>query len=133
MSLNISTELQDVDNAAVEKDTRALQIPLMTVERAWAYAMQLKFEMNTEPRKRFHMINRLRKAAKEAERLDELVQGSGERCDARSKLETTAYAAWIRGTLMFELHQWKEAAAELTTARSIYEKLSSTLGGYKTS
>ena len=120
--------MQDVDNAAVEKDTRALQIPLMTVERAWAYAMQLKFEMNTEPRKRFHMVNRLRKAAKEAERLDELVQSSGERCDARSKLETTAYAAWIRGTLMFELHQWKEAAAELTAARSIYEKLSSTLG-----
>ena len=112
----------------MEKDPRALQIPLMTVERAWAYAMQLKFEMNTEPRKRFHMINRLRKAAKEAERLDELVQSSGERCDARSKLETTAYTAWIKGTLMFELHQWKEAAAELTTARSIYEKLSSTLG-----
>jgi len=119
---------KDVDNAAVEKDTRALQIPLMTVERAWAYAMQLKFEMNSEPRKRFHMINRLRKAAKESERLDGLVQSSGERCDARSKLETTAYAAWIRGTLRFELQQWKEAAAELTAARSIYEKLSSTLG-----
>jgi hypothetical protein len=30
----------------------------MSCERAWAYAMQLKFELNTEPRKKYHMINR---------------------------------------------------------------------------
>jgi len=35
-----------------------MQIPLMSCERAWAYAMQLKFELNTEPRKKYHMINR---------------------------------------------------------------------------
>jgi signal recognition particle subunit SRP68 len=115
----------DVDNIA--KDSKTLQIPLMSTERAWAYAMQLKFEMNTEPRKKYHMVNRLRKAAKEAEKLDALVAEAGERCDARTKLETKAYAAWIKGTLLFELQQWKEAAADLTAARAIYEKLASAL------
>ncbi len=59
--------------AETMKEEKHLQIPLMTVERAWAYAMQLKFEMNTEPRKRYHMINRLRKAQKESEKLEKLV------------------------------------------------------------
>ncbi len=55
------------------KEEKHLEIPLMTVERAWSYAMQLKFEMNTEPRKRYHMVNRLRKAQKESEKLEKLV------------------------------------------------------------
>ena len=32
--------------------------------------------MNTEPRKKFHMINRLRKAQKEADKLEKLVMAS---------------------------------------------------------
>ena len=36
----------------------------MMAERAWGYAMQLKQESNTEPRKKFHLISRLYKAAK---------------------------------------------------------------------
>lgn len=34
----------------------------MMAERAWSYAMQLRQEANTEPRKKFHLISRLRKA-----------------------------------------------------------------------
>jgi RNA-binding signal recognition particle 68 len=41
----------------------------MSCERAWAYAMQLKFEMNTEPRKKYHMHNRLKKATQFATKL----------------------------------------------------------------
>jgi signal recognition particle subunit SRP68 len=48
----------------------------MSCERAWAYAMQLKFEMNTEPRKKYHMINRLKKAAQNAAKLDSLCNES---------------------------------------------------------
>lgn len=44
-------------------DVRYLEICVMLTERAWAYAMQLRQESNTEPRKRFHLIKRLRKAA----------------------------------------------------------------------
>merc|ERR1719369_2016960 len=52
------------------KDEKHLHIPLVTAERAWAYYMQLKFESNSDPRKKFHMINRLREARKYAAQLD---------------------------------------------------------------
>jgi len=61
-------------------------LPLIDAERAWAYAMQLKSEANTEPRKRFHMISRLRKAVQHATMLDRLCNDSGV-FDARTKLE----------------------------------------------
>ena len=45
-------------NNEISSEAKHLQVPLMSAERAWAYAMQLKFEMNTDARKKFHMINR---------------------------------------------------------------------------
>ena len=64
---------------------RFLHIPLMDAERAWSYAMELKLLANTEPRKRFHLVRRLRKAAHYAGELETLCQS--EKCDARTKLE----------------------------------------------
>jgi len=61
-------------------------LPLIDAERAWAYAMQLKSEANTEPRKRFHLISRLRKAVQHANTLDRLCNDSG-LFDARTKLD----------------------------------------------
>lgn len=47
--------------------------------------MQLKQEANTEPRKRFHLLARLRKAAKHSEKLEKLCESP---CvDAKTKLE----------------------------------------------
>jgi len=45
---------------------------VLGAERAWAYAMQLKQESNTEPRKRFHLVNKLRRACFYALQLQEL-------------------------------------------------------------
>ena len=64
---------------------RYLHLPLMDAERAWATAMQLKSEANTEPRKRFHMLSRLRKALQHADLLVKLCESN--KCDARTKLE----------------------------------------------
>ena len=47
--------------------------------------MQLKSEANTEPRKRFHMMSRLKKAVVHAQTLAELCEN--DKCDARTKLE----------------------------------------------
>lgn len=55
-------------------DDKFLQIPLTLAERAWSYAMQLRIESNTEPRKKFHLINKLRKAATYALQLQELIE-----------------------------------------------------------
>lgn len=108
-----------------KSDERYLEIPLMLSERCWAYAMQLRQESNTEPRKKFHLIQKLRKACIYALQLEELCQQ--ERCDARTKLEAQAYVAWIQGSLQFELQIWLKATENLKKAQVIYEKLVSAL------
>ncbi|KAG5881222.1 hypothetical protein JTB14_035481 [Gonioctena quinquepunctata] len=119
---------RDITNAHVlnpRSDERFLHIPLMLSERCWAYAMQLRQEANTEPRKKFHLIQKLRKSCVYALQFDELCKQ--DRCDARTKLEAQAYVSWIHGTLQFELQLWQQAAENLKKAQVIYEKLASTL------
>lgn len=57
----------------------------MSAERAWSYAMELKQLSNTEVRKRFHLIRRMKKAVHFAKILHELSDDDG--YDARTKLE----------------------------------------------
>lgn len=119
---------RDVTLANLERensDERFIHIPLMLAERAWAYAMQLRQEANTEPRKRFHLVGKLRKATVYALQLQELC--NSEYCDARTKLEAEAYSAWIHGSLHFELSLWKSAAENLKKAQVIYENLAQAL------
>jgi len=101
-------------------DAKFLQIPLMSAERAWAMAMQLKQEANSEPRKRFHLMERLRKAVKHAAELAAFGDALG---DARTKLETQAYHAWMNGTLCFELEHWENALQSFNRAKTIYKRL----------
>ncbi|KAL8616979.1 hypothetical protein ACOMHN_041897 [Nucella lapillus] len=102
-------------------DSRYIQLPLFCAERCWAYAMQLKSEANTEPRKRFHMASRLKKAVQYADELAMLCESP--KCDARTKLECQAYSAWIHGSLHFELSNWEKAVEFFTKAKTIYAKL----------
>ncbi|KAM5136069.1 signal recognition particle subunit SRP68 [Mantella aurantiaca] len=104
-------------------DNRYLLIILMDAERAWSYAMQLKMEANTEPRKRFHLLSRLRKAVKHAEDLERLCDS--ERVDAKTKLEAQAYSAYLNGMLQFEQQRWEEAMKAFNKCKTIYEKLAS--------
>lgn len=100
---------------------KSISIPLMLTERAWSYAMQLRLEANTEPRKKFHLISRLRKATKYALLLQQLCENS--KFDSRTKLEAEGYVAWIHGTLHFELQLWSSAIEYFKKAQMIYEKL----------
>ncbi|GAB1297088.1 Signal recognition particle subunit SRP68 [Apodemus speciosus] len=102
-------------------DNRYLLLVLMDAERAWSYAMQLKQEANTEPRKRFHLLSRLRKAVKHAEELERLCESN--RVDAKTKLE--AYTAYLSGMLRFEHQEWKAAIEAFNKCKTIYEKLAS--------
>ncbi|KAG7210457.1 hypothetical protein KM043_011985 [Ampulex compressa] len=106
-------------------DDKFLQVPLVMAERAWSYAMQLRQESNTEPRKKFHLISRLRKAATYSLQLQELIENVN--CDARTKLEAQAYVAWMHGSLHFELQLWKNAMENLKKAQVVYGKLASAL------
>uniref|UniRef100_A0A674AXX5 Signal recognition particle subunit SRP68 n=1 Tax=Salmo trutta TaxID=8032 RepID=A0A674AXX5_SALTR len=102
---------------------RYLLLVLMEAERAWSYAMQLKQEANTEPRKRFHLLSRLRKAAKHGERLEKLCESP--RVDAKTKLEAQAYTSYLSGMVRFELQEWKAAMEAFNKCKTIYEKLAS--------
>ncbi|KAJ8399685.1 hypothetical protein AAFF_G00407900 [Aldrovandia affinis] len=104
-------------------DNRYLLLGLMEAERAWSYAMQLKQEANTEPRKRFHLLSRLRKAAKHGEHLERLCESP--RVDAKTKLEAQAYTSYLSGMVQFELQQWKAAMEAFNKCKTIYEKLAS--------
>lgn len=104
-------------------DNRYLLLVLMEAERAWSYAMQLKQEANTEPRKRFHLLARLRKAAKHGEHLERLCESP--RVDAKTKLEAQAYTAYLTGMVQFELQEWKSAMEAFNKCKTIYEKLAS--------
>uniref|UniRef100_A0A336KGJ9 Signal recognition particle subunit SRP68 n=1 Tax=Culicoides sonorensis TaxID=179676 RepID=A0A336KGJ9_CULSO len=106
-------------------DERFIHIPLILAERAWAYAMQLRQESNTEPRKRFHLISKLKKAVVYAHQLQDLC--NTDTFDARTKLECEAYVAWMEGSLKFELSAWKEAAENLKKAQLVYQNLAQAL------
>jgi signal recognition particle subunit SRP68 len=108
-------------------DSRYLLIPLFQAERAWAYSMQLKQESNSETRKRFHLLNRLRKAIKYARELEKLCQLS--KCDARAKLEAQGYASVLNGQFFFERQEWDKSLSHFALAKAIYEKLSAALVG----
>ncbi|CAG4980185.1 signal recognition particle subunit SRP68 [Colias croceus] len=107
-------------------ENRLLCVPLLQAERAWAHAMQLRQEANTEPRKKFHLVSRLKKACSHAHMLLQLCEQSGV-CDARTQLEAGAYAAWLSGALLVELQQWRPAAESLKRAQIVLEKLCAAL------
>lgn len=108
------------------KDDRFLMISLMTVERCWSYAMQLKEESLDDSRKKYSMRNKLRKAAKYVISFEKLVEESGV-CDARTQLEVEGYSAWLQGTVLFELADWKgewdKPVDYFNKALAIYSKL----------
>lgn len=103
-------------------DERFLYIPLMLAERAWAYAMQLRQESNTEQRKKFHLTNKLRRACVYSLQLQELGNQS-HRLDSKTKLEVEAYVAGMHGVLHFELGLWQSAADNFKKSQIIYENL----------
>ncbi|CAH2037740.1 unnamed protein product, partial [Iphiclides podalirius] len=110
---------------AANAENRLLCVPLLQAERAWAHAMQLRQEANTEPRKKFHLVARLRKAYAHAQTLLQLCESGA--CDARTQLEAGAYAAWLGGVLLLELQQWRAAADSLQRAQLVLENLSAAL------
>uniref|UniRef100_A0A915DT24 Signal recognition particle subunit SRP68 n=1 Tax=Ditylenchus dipsaci TaxID=166011 RepID=A0A915DT24_9BILA len=100
--------------------SRFLEVVIFDIERNWAYAMQLKLEIGDElrSRKKFHMKQKLRKAAKYSRHLEHLTK-TCDQVNTTTKFEAQAYSAFIRGALYVEFRMWRKALEK------IYEKLSS--------
>ncbi|KAI1881193.1 hypothetical protein JX265_000019 [Neoarthrinium moseri] len=107
-----------------------LHLLLLTAERAWSHAMELKALHSTDTqgitgRTRSHIISRLDKAAKVAERLVELLADqAASGASPTDGLEAKAYAALIRGAERFEKQSWEPCLRSYSTARVIYIALS---------
>ncbi|KAJ3285673.1 signal recognition particle subunit srp68 [Borealophlyctis nickersoniae] len=114
-------ERKDVTAGSLAKGGRQLEILLYEAERAWAYAMELKRESTAEPRKRVHLVGRLRKAAQAAGKLENICQEV--ETEARTALDVQAYAALMEGYVLFEQQQWQAALDKFAAARTIYQKL----------
>lgn len=103
---------------------RMLVIPLCLSERAWSYAMQLKQEVSECPRRRFHLVRRLEKAAEHATRFEKLVHDIESPCSERTKKEATAYAAYMNGLYKMERENWTGAKDDFHKSLVLYTALS---------
>lgn len=103
---------------------RYLHLPLFCAERAWFYAMQLKSEANTEPRKKFHTLARIKKALFYAEEFGNLCDSP--KCDARTKLESQVRVSTENGSITDQVDRciydsvWFKYIFTLSTFRHIY-------------
>ncbi|XP_049393097.1 uncharacterized protein LOC125857543 [Solanum stenotomum] len=103
-------------------EVRFLHVVLYTAERAWSHAMEKKtLPDGPNARQRSYLIGRLRKAVKWASLFQELCSIKG---DSRTSLEAEAYAAYMKGSLLFEQDQnWDVALKCFKSARAVYEEL----------
>lgn len=107
---------------ATVTEARFLHVVLYTVERAWSHAMEKKtLPDGPNARQRSYLIGRLRKAVKWASLFQELCSIKG---DSRTSLEAEAYAAYMKGNLLFEQDKnWDVALKCFKSARAVYEEL----------
>lgn len=87
------------------KDPNSLFYPLLNAERCWAYANELKEELNEtrNARIRYHIIGRIKKASSWSKQLMELCH---QLCDDRTALESDAYYYYMRGNEGVEMTNW---------------------------
>jgi len=105
-------------------DMRFLEIPLVSAERAWSFAVQLKSDNATSasfnPRWRHHSIQRLSKAVRWARKLDEMCKVHA---DQRSQLEAETYLAFMEGIYLVEKEEYADALTKLRLCRRVCERL----------
>lgn len=108
--------------ASTVTEVRFLHLVFYMAERAWSHAMEKKtLPDGPNARQRSYLIGRLRKAVKWATLFQELCAFKG---DSRTSLEAEAYAAYMKGSLLFEQDQhWDIALKCFKSSRAVYEEL----------
>ncbi|KAI9323660.1 hypothetical protein BX666DRAFT_1889090 [Dichotomocladium elegans] len=106
---------------ATFSDARYLHLYIYEVERAWAYAMELKQELasSMDGRKRHHLRKRLKRASQQAETLYQLCEKQS--VERRAAMDVKAYGATMKGYLLAEQQEWQAALNAFVISRVIYE------------
>lgn len=108
-----------------------IHLLLLSSERAWALAMQMKSLHAAESgtrgitgSTRQHIGSRLQKASFYASQLVELLTSRSEsEADAEAILEARAYHSSMRGSIEFEKQHWEKSLQEYSEAHFIYAAL----------
>jgi signal recognition particle subunit SRP68 len=125
------TDFREVTAKQIAENHVYLHLLLLTAERAWAHAMELKAVHSSDAkgltgRTRSHIISRLDKGARVAERMVEILSDTAASGAIHiNLLEAKAYASLIRGAERFEKRNWESCLKSYATARIIYNALSS--------
>ncbi|KAJ3369957.1 signal recognition particle subunit srp68 [Allomyces arbusculus] len=128
-------------NAETANDIKHVLALVFTVDRYWAYAMDLAEQAKlvdevSANQKRRHMLKKLKLAASSAEHLEQVIVELAKRAkdtdgaeDATLQfsltdvLEVRAYAHEMNGRYLFEKHLWQEALDHFLGAKSVYENI----------
>lgn len=124
-------DYREITAEQIAEDHDYLHLILLTAERDWAHALELKAVHSADAkgitgRNRSHIISRLNKAARIADQLVQLLaNGSASGASNIDALEATAYAALLRGAEQFEKQRWEPSLKSYSTVRIIYSALAS--------
>jgi hypothetical protein len=103
--------------------TNHLSFLIVSIERAWSYAMQLKSELHSDiPRKRFHVIKRMKRAAKWAVLLEQCCEDP-KSMSTLTAIQIIAYVNDILGQAWFESDQLNKSLNYFIRAKYVYEQL----------
>ncbi|KNE60705.1 hypothetical protein AMAG_06067 [Allomyces macrogynus ATCC 38327] len=129
-------------NAETANDLKHVLALVFTVDRYWAYAMDLAEQAKlvdevSANQKRRHMLKKLKLAASSAGHLEQVVVELAKRAKDTADggkeaalqfsltdvLEVRAYAHEMNGRYLFEKHLWQEALDHFLGAKSVYENI----------
>lgn len=113
---------------------RYVYLQLLAAERAWAHAMSMKASHAADTKgmaskTRSHIVSRLDKGARTAERLAEALSSSPSPASSADVLDARAYAAMLRGAALFEKRSWEACLKSYAVCRIIYSALATSAKG----
>jgi signal recognition particle subunit SRP68 len=109
-------------------------LQLLTAERTWAHAMSMKASHTADTKgmtgkARSHIVSRLEKGARTAERLAQALSSSASGASPTDTLDARAYAALLRGAALFEKQSWDACLKSYAVCRIIYSALATSVKG----
>lgn len=127
---------QKLDLQVLIQKLRFIYLLLLTSERAWALAMQIKSTHSAESgahgstgSTKSHIHSRLHKASTYAGQLVKLLKNKQvTKATSEALLEARAYYVSLRGAIEFEKHRWEDCLREYSEARFIYTTLAQSGG-----
>lgn len=106
-------------------DVRYIELILFYAERAWAYALDLKSEVEN-PRAKYHSQSKFVKAHQYTEQLKEMCNSCA---DEKTKIQADTYCEWMKANLAYEKNQWAKAFFHYNRSLAFFTELSNATRG----